>query len=689
MSSKLLHRIRYRHLPLLGTLTLASVAVAQINDARKEIVQPIPPGASSALPDGSANWEETRAKILRNADAPIMSIVNEWKRLQTSDGLGFNAYAEFLIAHSGWPGESRMRRLAERTIDPQSYSPSKVATYFAAQPAASATGHARHALALSALNRTSDAREAARKAWRTGPMSATDESWLLSQFASALTPQDHAQHAEAALWARNSSSAQRAVPFITSDLRPLYEARIAMQRRSGDAAAKMQAASAIGKGDAGYIADRAMWLRNSGNSLAARTLLAQRETLTRRPHDAEEWYEVLLVNARAAANDRQWTRAYEIASKVDDAFAPGTDVSTQPLGERDDYTSLAWLAGTVAYYERGRPQDAIGMFERYAGGARSPQTISKGYYWAGRAALAAGDTAAADRNLMLAANYPDQFYGQLALERLSLPMLAPTEFSEKVSISQAERDAFNKRPVVRAAKALGVAGRWSDQSKFLRVIAASVSTDAERVLANELSSEIRRPDLAVMTGRKARPDGSTAFSLAAFPTMSVPSGHQSNWTMIHSITRQESQFDKAIVSHAGARGLMQLMPGTAREQSGKIGLSYRYSGLTTDTDYNIMLGSSYFKRMLSYYRGSYPLAAAAYNAGPGNVNKWLRRNGDPREPGADILRWIEEIPIYETKNYVQRVLENAVIYDAMQARKNGRAMFSRPLSRYLGKTDAG
>jgi len=689
MSSKLHHRIRYRHLPFLGLVALASVAVAQINDARKEIVQPIPPGASSALPQGSGDWEAAREKILRSADAPIMSIVNEWKRLQQSDSLGFSAYADFLIAHPGWPREARMRRLAEQSIDPQSYSPSKVATYFAAQPATSATGHARNALALSALGRTSDAQDAAREAWHAGAMSVADESWLLTRFASALSPQDHALHAEAALWARNTRSAERALPFMLSSVRPLYEARIAMQRRSSDAAAKLQAASALGKGDAGYIADRAMWLRNSGNSLLARTILAERETITKYPHDAEEWYEVLLTNARAAANDRQWARAYAIASRVDDAFPPGTDVSAQPLGERDDYTSLAWLAGTTAYYELGRPQDAIGMFARYANGARSPQTISKGYYWAGRAALAAGRKAEADRYLMQAANYPDQFYGQLALERLSLPMVAPTEFSQKVSISDTERNAFNQRPLVRAVKALGVAGRWSDQSIFLRTIAADVSTDAERVLTNVLSSEIRRPDLAVMTGRKARNDGSTAFSLAAFPTMDVPSGHQDNWTMIHSITRQESQFDKAIVSHAGARGLMQLMPGTAREQSGKVGLSYRYSGLTTDTDYNIMLGSGYFKRMLSYYRGSYPLAAAAYNAGPGNVNKWLRANGDPREPGADILRWIEEIPIYETKNYVQRVLENAVIYDALQARKTGRAMLSRPLSRYLGKSDAG
>jgi soluble lytic murein transglycosylase len=411
--------------------------------------------------------------------------------------------------------------------------------------------------------------------------------------------------------------------------------------------------------------------------------------LTVRPADVEKWYEVLLTNARAAANDSQWTLAYQIARALDDAYAPGTDVSAQPLGERDDYTSLAWLAGTTAYYQLGRPRDAMAAFDRYASAARSPQTVAKGFYWAGRAALVLGDRAEADRHFGMAAGYPDQFYGQLALERLNLPMMAPTRFAEQGAIPDEQSRAFDQRPLVRAAKALGAAGRWRDQSIFLRAISASVTTDTDRALANALSARIGRPDLAVMVGRKARPDGSAAYSLAAFPSLNVPEGHQSNWTMIHAITRQESQFDKTAVSSAKARGLMQLMPGTAQETAGKIGLSYNLDALTSNTDYNIMLGSTYFQSMLRYFGGSYPLAVAAYNAGPGNVNKWLRANGDPRMPGSDIVRWIETIPIYETRNYVQRVLENAVVYDAMRHGEAGQAMVARPLSHYLGKNDAG
>jgi soluble lytic murein transglycosylase len=169
--------------------------------------------------------------------------------------------------------------------------------------------------------------------------------------------------------------------------------------------------------------------------------------------------------------------------------------------------------------------------------------------------------------------------------------------------------------------------------------------------------------------------------------VAVPAGYEDNWTIIHAISRQESQFDRAAVSHAGARGLMQLMPATAREQSGKIGLAYNQAALTTDPNMSIMLGSSYFQRVYANY-GSYPLAVAAYNAGGGNVNKWLRANGDPRTGAVDMVDWVEAIPYQETRNYVQRVLENAVVYDLMnpaRAKSRGAAR----LSWYLGKNRPG
>ena len=451
---------------------------------------------------------------------------------------------------------------------------------------------------------------------------------------------------------------------------------------------KMQLAEAVGATDAGFVADKATWLLNTGNWVAGRQYLANRPALTFRPGDAEKWYEALLTQARAAANDSQWSFAYGIASKLDDAYLPGTDVNTRPIGERDDYTSLAWLAGSTAFYNLGRPLDAMEMFRRYATAAKSPQTQSKGFYWAGRAALQAGDAATANSYFARAGAFPDQFYGQLALERLGRPIPAPATVERPVEISAAERAAFANRSVVRAVKALGQMGYWEDQSKFARAIANNADTDADHYLAVELAQSIGRPDVGVMVGRRAVSSGLTGYGESAFPRVPVPSEAQFNWTMVHAIARQESQFDRQIVSHAGARGLMQLMPGTAREQAGKLGMSYDASSLN-DPSYNIMLGSSYFQRMLDYYGGSYPLAVAAYNAGPGNVNRWIASNGDPRLPGADMLRWIEQIPLFETRNYVQRVLENAVVYEAMNPQRARFRGTTTPLSRYLGKQTPG
>jgi soluble lytic murein transglycosylase len=671
-----------------GAQTIAQTFQGAAPQAATPASQPSGQPAMVQPTPGQPEWEQIRNRLGTSPDAQASAAITEWRRLQQSDTLGASAYAYFITANPGWPGEDRMRKLAETTINPISYDPGQVVAYFARFPARTPAGNARNAIALSALGRMAEAKLAARAAWVGGNMSVQDEAQILSLFGSSLTTADHDARADALLWARNNGGAERILPYTSPARQPAFAARIAMQRKAPDAAMKVAATDAIGQSDSGFIAEKAMWLRDSGGSIAARTLLANRQPLAGPPANAEKWYESLLTNARAAAADSQWTFAYAIASKVDDAYAPGVQVRDRSLGERDDYTSLTWLAGTTAFYNLGKPRDAQAMFLRYATAARSPQTISKGYYWAGRAALLAGDNSAANQFFQSAAAYPDQFYGQLSLERLGLPVPAPSAVARPIQIAPAERTAFMNRSVVRAARALGSQGYWEDQTKFLRAIAASASNPQEQVLTSELAQSLNRPDLGVMVGRRSVADGVSGYGEASFPKVPVPEGHQYNWTMIHAIARQESQFDRAAVSHAGARGLMQLMPGTAREQAGKVGLSYNMSSLTADPSYNIQLGSSYFKRLLDQY-GSYPLAVAAYNAGGGNVNKWIAQYGDPRMGGTDILRWIEQIPFTETRSYVQRVLENAVVYDASNP---SRAIFPNakaPLSRYLGKNIPG
>ncbi len=633
---------------------------------------------------GLSQWMASTNRAPDNA--ALSATIAQWKRLQQSDGYSFTDYASFLLAHPGWPGEKSRRVAAEGAMD-KGYSPGLAIQFFEKYPPISATGRVRYAEALMAAGKPREAAEAARTAWRAGVMRSDDEARILSAFSGSLRPEDQDARMDALLWQGATTSAGRQLAYVSPTRRAEFAARLAFRTNSSDAGQLDASVQGDARHHAGFMADRATWLRNNGQSPAVRQYLAQPHQLTERPGDPEEWYEVLLANARAADNDGQYSTAYAIASQVDDAYPIATDVSTKSLGERDDYTSLVWLAGTTAFYKLNRPADAEGMFARYARGSRTPQTQSKGLYWAGRAAEAAGNQTKAQAYYQEAAGFPDLYYGQLSMERMGQALRAPSGDGPQ-QIADSARQQFYGSEVVRAAQLLGTQGDWDDQTDFIRQIAADAKSDDDHALAFELSRSLGRPDLGVMVGRSARYNGLTDYTAMGYPSVSIPVGYSSNWTMIHAIARQESQFNTAAISHAGARGLMQLMPGTAREAAGKIGLAYSSDSLTGDPQYNIQLGSSYFQRMLSYYGGSYPLAVAAYNAGPGNVNKWIRANGDPRMPGVDMVKWVEDIPIYETKNYVQRVLENAVVYDLMN-KQHQLSKGPANLSWYLGKNKPG
>jgi soluble lytic murein transglycosylase len=613
----------------------------------------------------------------------IETALARWNALRQSDTHSFSSYASFLTSYRGWPGEAAMRRNAEKAIT-DSTPASEVLSFFRLLPPTGATGQAKLAFALLASGQPDAARDAARAAWTGGVLAQADESRLLSLFGAALTPQDHDARIDVLLADGATQSAQRMLGFASAAMRPLFETRLALQTKASDAASRVSGLSSF-EGHAGLIQDRANYLRNNGNSLAARQLLANAR-INARPANPESWFETLLTNARGAANDGQWSTAYDIASRVDDAYPAGTDVSERSYAERDAYTSLAWLGGTAAMHKLARPADAARLFERYARAAKSPQTRSKGFYWAARAWHNAGQTAVSDGLLQQAAAAPDQYYGQLALERLGRRVTPPAQ--SPIVLTAADRAAFDARPLVQATRALGMLGRWSDQSLFVRALADNLPSERDRLLAGELGRSIGRQDLGVWVAREARNEGAVFYAPSAFPEVQLPPAYAHNWALAHGITRQESSFDRAATSHVGARGMMQLMPGTAREQAGKLGMSYDQSRLTSDPQYNVMLGSAYFQRLLNQWGGSVPLAVASYNAGSGNVAKWIRANGDPRQ-GADIVRWIEDIPFSETRNYVQRVLENAVVYDAIRAQRAGGASGGNRLSFYLGKSGPG
>lgn len=617
------------------------------------------------------------------SEGNIPAALQRWKTLSQSASFSFGEYASFLMKYPDWPDSEAMRKNAEQAISPLSDSPNQIVAYFDRLPPLTNTGRAKFAIALDATGDKLRAETMARAAWRGGPLTDDDEARLQNMVGARLTSADHDARTDRLLWAGATRAAERHIAYTSPQRRLAFAATLAAKSNSPDAAIKIQQAGSALKGEASFLATQADQLRNSGNSYAARELLANRPNLVAPAPVLKDWYKLLLTHAQGAANDGQYDLAYRIASRVDDAIAPEDKMADQDLSTRDNYTSLTWLAGTLAMDRLGRPRDAIGMFGRYAEAAKSPQTRSKGFYWAGKAAARAGDMTLSAQQYANAGIYYENFYGQLALEALGrpLPMVPQGTALPNIALESAP-------PSFLAARLATKYGTWKDQSNFLRAISKSANTQEQFLSALSLSKTLNRPDLAVMAGRNARQSGFDGMVRYAYPTVDVPASQAGNWTLIHAIARQESQFDKAAVSHAGARGLMQLMPGTARETSGKISMSYRPDALTVDTDYNIQLGSTYIQRMLNYYNGSYPLAVAAYNAGPGNVNKWLAANGDPRTGAIGVLEWIEKIPLFETRNYVQRVLENAVVYDHLHPEK-ARIKSVTPLSTYLGKSTPG
>ncbi|MFC0202874.1 lytic transglycosylase domain-containing protein [Novosphingobium soli] len=627
-------------------------------------------GLSAGGQDGR-EWDAARARAMQSHDMAVHQSVERWKLLSSNDRMGFAAYSGFLLSYPGYPQQDKIRGYAEKALLTEMPSPTAVVAFFDRYAPITSEAAGRYAVALSTMRRA-EAGTAAVAAWRMGGLTPSDETALRSLYGNRLTSADHDARMDALLWQGERAQAERQVSFVSAGRRSEFMERLTLLQGSAPGTMGLSLPSQVAS-DPGYVYNRAVQARRSGNLPGAVSLLANRPPLSRPAAEPELWVRELLTVARGA----DAASAVRIASGIDEAFPAGTDISRQSYRLRDDYTSLVWLGGTKALWSLGDARRAAPLFYRYGAAAQTPGTRSKGFYWAGRALAMAGDTAGANRYFEMAAQYPHYFYGQLSLERLGRP-IPNLDTRPAVVPSPAQRASFAGLPITYAVRDVARDADWRTGVQFFREISDQARTVEDHVLVAELAQQIGRRDLAVILGQSAHADGHGEFGRIAFPLIPTPAG--TDWTMVHALARQESQFAQNALSHAGARGLMQLMPGTAREQAGKMGLAYSESALVSDASYNILLGDGYFRRVKDYFGGAVPLAVAAYNAGPGNVNKWLRANGDPRTGAIDWIDWMEQIPIYETKNYVQRVLENAVVYETMYPEKsdyNGANKLSR------------
>ncbi|MEM6585157.1 MAG: lytic transglycosylase domain-containing protein, partial [Pseudomonadota bacterium] len=549
---------------VLSSLALAGSASAQI-------------GGGNEPPDGST--------MVAQVPSEMQAAISKWELLQKNTQLGFYDYSGFALAYPTFPRMEIIRLRAENTLAVEAPSRADVLRFFDANPPLSNPALARYAMALAAESRI-EAFETARAAWRGGDMAGNVELTIESLYARRFTPEDHAARMDALLWQGKAEAAARHMTQLAPADRPLALARLALVNGSTPSEAGLDAPEGAFL-DAGFLYNLADLHRKRREYGEAASILANRLDVKAPAFDGEAMVSLMLAVAKKASA----TNAMRIASKIDDLFAPGEDISQGSFLLRDRYTDLMWLGGTKALWTLGRADQAAPLFERYGKAARSPLTKAKGFYWAGRAAARAGNTEESTRLYQAATQWPDSYYAHRALDALGQPM---PDFAAlpRPAITPEQRAEFEARPLTKALLSLGENRRkWQTERRFFQALGDSATTETEMVMAADIAARLNMPELAVVLGMKAGEQGFKGLERIGYPVIETPT--VGDWTMVHAISRQESEFDRTRISHAGARGIMQLMPGTAREQAGKLGKRYLRANLIQQPLYNVELGDAY------------------------------------------------------------------------------------------------
>jgi soluble lytic murein transglycosylase len=625
--------------PLAQLLVLAGLLVGA---TRAGAVNPI-----QAVRGG--HFAEAAEAVADYAD-PVARKLVLYYRLLAENGAGAQEIADFQAANPDWPNQALLEQRRQEAIARES-DDAAVRDACTTTNVTAPRALMRCADALAAGGDAKAAIAAARRAWIASPASAADLAGFLGRWKSALRPPDERARFDQ-LEQANSPEAARQITRLAPADRPAARVRLALRGDAADAP-ELLAKLPLGERDnPAVVLDEARWLRRNKHEADALALWKAKGEAAEQAASPERravfWAERnalarrLLVLGDAAG-------AYTLA---DDGFQTGPQAA-----------EAEFLAGFIALRRTGDPQAAAVHFQALAAG-KAAITQARAYYWLGRAHAAQGKDAGPD--YARAAAYPLTFYGQLAARAAGSDEAELAGRVRALSDPAYNTDAawsFAGRELVRAAAMLASWGEFGRARAFLVRAQETAPDPVQGALAAHLALALRMPDAAVSIARRMGVQG-LALPVAGWPEPVVAPTGPLDPAIVLAVIRQESSFDPGIVSGAGARGLMQLMPATAAVEAQRAGGSVTETALTADPVRNMELGSAYLRTMLAAFGGSLPLAVAAYNAGPHRVEQWLRDNGDPRTGQVDMLDWIELIPFGETRNYVERVLENVVIYQA-------------------------
>lgn len=599
---------------------------------------------------GAGQWAKAELTAREAKDPMLLKLVQWLGLVREGVPVPFFGVARFYEENHHWPMQTQLRRRVEESIGPD-VPPSAVLDWFHRHPPGSPIGKIRYAEALIATGTPERGKALLRDAWISGSFPKAQEKAILKRHGKILTKEDHAQRLDRLLWDGKVEEARRLMWRVDPAQRALAEARLMLRHRQGNVDRLVARVPSELQQDPGLLYERARWRRVKGKYQEARAIFDNP------PKDLERadlWWQERAILARRGLREGHISDAYRLVK------AHG--LSPAQTGA---FAEAEWLAGWIALRFLQDPAIAIDHFKAMHGAVVYPVSKARGAYWIARAAEAMKDSQAAETWYRAAATQPTVFYGQLAAAKLGLD--SRLKLPVEPEPTSGEVQDFKAHELARAARLLHALGYSDEVRPFVLQLAEVKDTPGWRRMAATLARALKREEVAIQVAKRASRSG-VELADSGYPTLrlpALPADGKARPTpespLIYAVVRQESAFQTDAVSRAGARGLMQLMPKTASETARALNISHA-PGRLSEPEYNLKLGQAYLRDMIAEFGGSYVLALAAYNAGPKRAREWLKAHGDPRAGVEDAVDWIEMIPIEETRNYIQRVLENLQVY---------------------------
>jgi soluble lytic murein transglycosylase len=521
-------------------------------------------------------------------------------------------------------------------------------------PPLTGQGKLEKALALKSLKQLDNIEMIVKDIWQNHSLARSSEKTLLQHFSKYLSQSDHVKRLDMLLWSNQRSSARHLMNKVPNAEKRLAEARLGLIERQRGVDSLIKAVPASHQTHPGLLYERAKWRRQRlrNNEGALELLLKIKATNATGPGGDKLWKE-RRIHLRRLIKENRWDEAYSL-------------ISNHGLTRGTGFAEAEFYSGWIQLRYKNAPETALTHFETLANGVSSPISLARGLYWQGEALSALNKSDEAIKCYKKAAQHIHVFYGQMAAERLKQTGLDPLqmEFVLPQAPTPEEIAIFDAIPTVKAAKLMAETGRLNSFEQFSFHIDDQLTTPQEHQLLSDLAWSYLKPRAGIRGGKAALAKGIVVPDVA-FPVPDLPqspSGGAAEPALVMALSRQESELNPMAISHANARGMMQLLPATGRVTARKVGLPYKTSWLVDDPEYNMKLGRSYLDGLVTQFDGSYILALAAYNAGPSRPKKWVIDYGDPRKDEIDPVDFVESIPFSETRNYVMRILENTQVY---------------------------